>query len=249
MGQYPTVCYWLHPLESLTYRDESGLKGSLLGLRSARSAHCLLVSIASLQARVVSWRSAYCFLSRLRHAIAILLIRLVSANILQDMVTRAYVAERRSCWQRSRSVLRPPSRAACDGGVCRDASWAASLTLILALILSEQVAQRNGIPLVDSHAVLQAKAGATGALTTDGRHLTQSGYALLASAVRCTAAAARPGPRYDCLLATVSPMALGQAHRAMHRRRAIHIPRNSARCSTMTTVAALEYNLLNVPCS
>jgi hypothetical protein len=80
-------------------------------------------------------------------------------------------------------------------------------------------------------------------------HLTQSGYALLASAARSTGAAACPGCRYDCLLVTVSPIALDQAHRAMYRKHAIDIPRNSARCSTMTTIAALEYNLRDVECS
>ena len=50
-------------------------------------------------------------------------------------------------------------------------------------VLSE-VALRNGVPLVDFHAVLQANGGATTTLSTDGLHLTRTGYALLASAVR-----------------------------------------------------------------
>jgi lysophospholipase L1-like esterase len=46
-----------------------------------------------------------------------------------------------------------------------------------------QVARKNGIPLVDFHAVVAANGGPTPRLSTDGLHLTRSGYALLASAV------------------------------------------------------------------
>jgi acyl-CoA thioesterase I len=46
-----------------------------------------------------------------------------------------------------------------------------------------EVASKNGIPLVDFQAVMEANGGSTPRLSTDGLHLTRSGYALLASAV------------------------------------------------------------------
>jgi acyl-CoA thioesterase I len=46
-----------------------------------------------------------------------------------------------------------------------------------------EVARKNGIPLVDFRAVMEANGGPTPRLGTDGLHLTRSGYALLASAV------------------------------------------------------------------
>jgi acyl-CoA thioesterase I len=47
-----------------------------------------------------------------------------------------------------------------------------------------EIARKQGIRLVDFEAVLREKGGATPQLSTDGVHLTPSGYGLLAAAVR-----------------------------------------------------------------